>query len=907
MANENDRRRKAVPPWWADQFLRWYCTPRLLDEIQGDLHEAFHARAQKYGLTKARWLFIKEVAQFFKPSYIKKSIINKNLCVMPGLVPNYLKVAFRNVVKNKSFSMINIIGLAIGMAAFILIMQYVRFERSYDRFHHRAQYLYRITHHSTGSEGQRQSQATTYPGVGRALKDELPEVQSYARLIHHEKIMPPAVLSVERQDGSFVKFREEKMYFADASFLKMFSFPAVAGDAATALERLNSVVLTVSAARKYFGSESPLGKTLMFDGDRPLTVTAVLANVPENSHLQFEVLLSYAILQQEDEKNNNDLFSAWEWPVFYTYVQVDEDARPEAIEEKLLSVVEKYSGSKAPPKRTGVELGLQPVTAIHLQSDLIAEIAANSSSNLLGFLMIIAMVILCVALINYSNLTTAKAVERAKEVALRKSIGASQGSVVSQFLLESLVLNGLGVLLGLGLIGIAAPYFNQLIGKEVMANGWWQMKHVWKVLAYTFGASCLVAGLYPAFLVSSFKPHDALKGRFSMGKRGLQLRRMLVMFQFAVTVSLVAVTLTVYQQISFMQNKGLGYAADQLLIIKAPTLIKDMQEIARKAEVFKNTVRQQVAVEALTVTNEVPGRVLTYSMPVRKASSSPENNVPCYWISTDEHFLETFQTKLVAGRNFMPSDSSPVLPQSENKIMLNERAVQMLGFADAEEALQQEVVLWDKTAAEIIGVVENFHQRSLRESYDPLIFQFPTYYQTLYFTMRMNKDQQNAALQAIAAAYEEVFSDNPFEFFFLDSYFNRQYQAEQRFSTVIFVFSCLAIFIACLGLMGLTSLISFQKTKEIGIRKTFGASVNGIIGLLSFPFVRLVVLASLMALPLTYIGLQRWLSTYAFHIDLQLWGLLTPVLVVLAVTLLSIGFQTMHAAIKNPVDSLRYE
>ncbi|MEM6843642.1 MAG: ABC transporter permease [Bacteroidota bacterium] len=823
---------------------------------------------------------------------------------MAGLTQNYLRVAFRNFRHHPFFTLINLGGLTVGMVAFLLIMHYVSFEYSYDQFHQKASEIYRITLSQTGEEESSQTQATTYPGIGTALQYELPEVLNFARLIHHEKIMPPAVLSAERSNGEIVKFREEHMFFADASFLKMFSFPIKEGDVTSALSSLNSVVLTSSAARRYFGNESPLGKIIMFDGDRPLTVTAVLADIPENSHLQFDVLLSYTILQQEDEESDNDLFSAWKWPAFYTYVQLDEQANAKVVEDKLPALVNKYTEQA---KNSAIQLALQPITDIHLHSDLLEEVSVNSSSTLVFFLIIIAVGILGLALINYSNLTTAKAVERAKEVALRKTVGASRGSLISQLLIESVILNGLGLLLGLGLVAIVAPFFNQLVGKEVMLAGWWQALYVWQVVGIMFVSSGLIAGLYPALLVSSFQPKYALKGKFSTGRHGLRLRRVLVTFQFAVSVSLVAVTITVYQQLSYMQNKDLGYQAEQLLIVKAPTLITDMAETVRKADIFKNAARQQVAVEELTVSNEVPGRALMYSMPMRKVASQPEESVACYWISTDEHFLETFQTELVSGRNFRLSDASAVSAESDNKIMLNERAVQMLGFANAEEALQQQVLLGDKTPAEIIGVVENFHQNSLKENYDPLVFQFPTYYQTLYFTLKVDTDQLASTLNAIQATYEDAFPNNPFEYFFLDEYFNRLYQAEQRFSAVVFFFSCLAIFIACLGLVGLTSFISVQKTKEIGIRKTLGASIYSIIGMLTFRFVRPILIASLLALPITYLFLQKWLYSYAFRINLEIEWMIVPIVVILCVALFSISLQTIKAAIKNPIDALRYE
>ncbi|MEO0330329.1 MAG: FtsX-like permease family protein [Bacteroidota bacterium] len=577
------------------------------------------------------------------------------------------------------------------------------------------------------------------------------------------------------------------------------------------------------------------------------------------------------------------------------------------MEGKLPALVNKYTEQDASTENPAIQLALQSITDIHLQSDLLEEVSVNSSSTLVRFLIIIAIGILVLALINYSNLTTAKAVERAKEVALRKTVGASRGSLISQLLIEAVALNGLGLLLGLGLVAIVAPFFNQLVGKEVMLADWWQTPYVWKIVGITFVFSGLIAGLYPALLVSSFQPKHALKGKFSTGKQGLWLRRVLVTFQFAVSVSLVAVTITVYQQLSYMQNKDLGYQAEQLLIVKAPTLITDMAETVRKAKIFKNEARKQVAVEELTVSNEVPGRLLMYSMSVRKAASQPEESIACYWISTDEHFLATFQTDLVSGRNFRPSDASAVSAESDNKIMLNERAVQMLGFANAKEALQQQVLLGDKTTAEVIGVVENFHQNSLKENYDPLVFQFPTYYQTLYFALKINTDQLASTLNAVQATYEDVFPDNPFEYFFLDEYFNRLYQAEQRFSAVVFFFSCLAIFIACLGLVGLTSFISVQKTKEIGIRKTLGASIYSIVGMLTFRFVRLILLASLLALPITYLFLQKWLYSYAFRINLEIKWMVVPVVVILCVALFSISLQTIKAAIKNPVDALRYE
>ncbi len=795
------------------------------------------------------------------------------------------------------------LSLTLGGSAFYILMHYVEFEKSYDQFHEHADQLYRVGLSEKSANGVQQHLATSYPGIGGAIKDQFPQVAAFSRMINLEDVMPPTVFVANRNDGQKMKVKPNKVFFADASFLSMFSFAAISGNPIDALNAPTALVLTSSIARFLFGKENAIGKEVVFNGDRTLTVTAVLEDLPDNTHFQFDILLPYAILEAEDDRDNNNLYNSWKWPVFYTYLQLKSGANPSTIVAQFPNLIAKHTNQK------GIQLALQAVSDIHLDSNRLGEIKANGSRRLVTFFLLIAIAIMSISLSNGINLSAVKAIERAKEVGIRKAVGASQKIIFGQFMFEFAFLSALAIITAVLFLAVLAEPFNTIVDQSVIKPEFWRDLLIWKWAGILLLGSCLIGGIYPALMLSGSPTVQVLKGNMINLKRPSLLRKGLIGLQFAVSFALISVTLGIYHQLSFIQQKDLGYLSEQVLVIEAPTVFKDIEVVATKATTFKDFLAKQPLVEQVTTANEIPGKQLRYKMPISnfrsKNSSSP---VQSYWISTDQHFLDTYGMKLLAGRNFRASDTSPLSPESDNKVLLNERAIMLLGFSSPSDAINQRILMGDKVVAEIIGVVENHHQRSLKEDYQPILFQFPTYYQTLYFCLRIKPEMLDETIGSIESAYDESFPLNSFNYFFLDDFFNEQYASQRRTSRIFLLFTVLAVVLASSGLFGLASFTIARKTKEVSIRKILGASVGNIFLLLSKDYLKVAVISSIIVAPVCYIGLRRWLrQNYVFHIEIGGWFFLLPITILIAMTLSSLFFQVFKVAVTNPVQSLKSE
>ncbi|SDK86063.1 putative ABC transport system permease protein [Catalinimonas alkaloidigena] len=814
------------------------------------------------------------------------------------MLRNYFLIAWRNLKKNKVFSLINLLGLAVGMAACLLILQYVSFELSYDDF--RRSNIHRVVDAFSTLNGEVTSQrAQTTPAIAPAMRRDLPEVIRAARVVHTGPLMSDPVLQVGDRS-----FHEERIYFADSSFLNLFSYQLTQGDVNRALAQPNSVVLSQRMADKYFPGQDPLHQTMTFyQGERgplALQVTGVFADLPAATHLHTDVLVSFNSIPF-------NLDEVWDWGNFYNYVELAPGTDPAAMEAKLATFLERYLGDWLAQLRaegSRYQLVLQPIQTIHLDSDLQAEAEANGSRRAVEFLVVIALFILVIAWINYLNLTTAKSAERAREISIRKAVGSSRRQLMGQFLAESVLVNLGAAALALTLSQLLLPWFSTLVGSPLATT--FQPWVGWATVGlFLVGAFC--SGFYPAFVLSAYPPLRGLKSRSVTSPQGVHTRKVLVVFQFAASIALIAGTLAVQRQLQYMQEQDLGLQLDQTLVVKGPG-IKD-STYQHHLTYFKQEAARLPSVQRVAVSSSVPGQRVSWGRGFYRPNQ-PDARQSVHIIAIDEDFFDLYGAKLAAGRNF-----SEEITSDREAVIFNEEAIRLLGFPDAESAIGQSVV-WDESGnqhleKQIVGVVKDFHQQSLHQAVGPIVFALKRYLNAPwageYYSFKLKTDRLPATLDQLQTTWAQAFQESPFDAFFLDDFFNAQYQADQQFGRVFGLFAGLAIFIACLGLFGLSSYTLLQRTKEIGIRKVLGAEVPGLVRLLAQDFIRLVLIASVLAIPLVYLGIRQWLTHYAYRTDIS-WPLLAlPVGVVLLIAVCTISFQTVKAAFSNPVEALRSE
>ncbi|MEM9675373.1 MAG: ABC transporter permease [Bacteroidota bacterium] len=836
------------------------------------------------------------------------------------MLKSYLKIAYRNLLKNKIFSLINILGLAIGMAACLLILQYVRFELSYDHFHEKSKRTYRAALYQYKEGALDVKSARTFPTIGWELQENFPEtVESFVRMHHQSGIF--SRLDTDQPEY----FDEEEVYYVDASFFEVFSFPLLMGNATQALTKPNTVVITRSVAEKYFGEQwqevNPIGKILRgrsYPGETDLLITGVAADPPGNSHFKFDFLVSYPTMyawQSEGVDYRYDTEESWYWNEFYTYLVLKPGQDPRQLEEAFNPIVDQRTPGRS-EQGFAFRTVLQPLEEIHLRSALMNELGVGGNSRTVYVLLLVAICILIIAWVNFINLSVVKAIERGKEVGLRKVLGAKRGQLVRQHLLESALLNGLGILVAFTLFQLSLPYFEQFAGvtidNDLLTQG---------AIGALFVVGTVLSGLYPATVLSAYQPVKVLKGKLTQSRQGGRLRKGLVVFQFATASAFIIIVYVVSQQLSFMRDYELGVDINQKLVIEAPRFANSIEEARANARAYKTALKRHSAVRHATFSRNVPATEIRGNNYVRQLGKIEEAKF-YHVMGVDYDYMATFDLQLLAGRYFdeaQPVSNREIIQNNENapdfdtndhSVIVNETAVKKLGFSSAEESIDQQIFVFGGVK-QIIGVVKDYHHKSLKSSFEPIIFYLqPTGWEYVTLDIASADNSAERVDEIIAYAeqqWKELYPDQPFHYFFLDDRFNQQYQADRRFYLLFNLFSGLVIFIACMGLFGLSSYSAVQKTKEIGIRKVLGASVQSVVALLSKGFIRLVLISSVLALPLAYGFTQQWLENYAFRIDIHWWMFLLPLATVLLIALLTISFQTIKAALANPADSLRYE
>jgi putative ABC transport system permease protein len=825
------------------------------------------------------------------------------------MLKNYLLTSWRNVRRNGVFSVINITGLAVGLSVSFLLYQYILIERSYDQFHVNSGDIYRATMLYKSGENNDKVSSVTHPALGPALKAEFPEIKDFTRVVR-TSLFASITLSYEAPEGART-FNERRAFFADETFFNIFSFPFLEGTPATALKEPWSLVITESTAKKYFDDGQALGKEIRLIGATPLKVTGVLKDLPENSHLQFDVLLSFNLMGEKWNYGN------WGWPEFFNYVRLQPGADPSALEAKIPPFVKKHMGASLRNFKEDARVHLQPLTQIYLSSDPRYP-SGNANARTVYFLSILAIFILVIAWINYVNMATANSLQRAKEVGLRKVVGANKRQLIAQFMLDAFLVNLLAVLAAGLLVSLSLDAMQSITGKNIEAfiysQGLWSSPLSWISFAAVFFLGVILVGSYPAIVLASYKPTTVLKGKFSRSPSGNIVRKSLVSFQYVLSIVLIAGTLLIYQQLSFMNSKDPGYAKDEILVLRAPNVYDSMRN--SNIELLKNDLKRLSFIKDVTRSFDIPGQVINDRNDVRQAGASMDKSFTTYIVGIDAEFFKTYNVPTVAGRAFLPDDQmSPLFrpvkgPLKPVRVVLNEEAARRLGYLHPEDAVQQEIIFSYVTGehrATVIGVVKNYHQISLKEGYKPILYFYPGDDAWAYISLRIDGRDTSDRLVSVQQSYARIFPDAAFEYFFLDDHFNSQHKAERQFGTLFGTFTVIAILVACLGLLGLSIFNVNQRVREIGIRKVLGATFANILLLFSKDFVRILLWSYVLAIPVIYSGATSWLDTFAFHIPIGWAIFVIPPILLLLISLITVFAVGLKTALMNPAVSLRQD
>jgi len=809
---------------------------------------------------------------------------------------NYLKIAFRNLTRRKGYALLNIFGLAIGVTCCLLIFQYVSYERSYEKFNDKAPDVVRLRLDDYHQGKLAWKSATIYPAIGPTLKKEFPEVEEFCRLHDAESLFS--------NDKKNVKFNEKKGYFADPSAVDMLAVKLTAGDPLRVLDAPDKMIVSASFAKKYFGTENPVGKRLVTKDpsvSQLYEITGVFKDYPKNAHLIIDYLVSYATLgkiSRLDGDTSNSTETSWGWYDFYTYLKLKPGTDLKKFEAKLPAFCDLHMNNDEWRKTNNVKdaLSVLPVTAIHLYSNYNQEAEVNGDGQSVAFLFLIGILIILIAWINYINLATARSMERAREVGVRKVLGALRSNLIRQFLTESLLLNSLALAIAFIAAFLLTPSFNQFIGREIH-TGFALPAAYWAGFLLLFFTGSLLAGIYPAFVLSGYQPVKVLKGIFKNSSSGVLLRKGLIIVQFITSVVLVAGTMIVYQQISFMRSQKLGTDISQTLVIEGAASVRDSLYTA-VFQPFKNDLLHDPNIKSVTASSSVMGNEIYWTQSIRRLEANSKS-VTLYHIGIDYDFIPSFGIAMKAGRNF-----SKEFMTDKKAVLLNEEAVKLLGFESPEKAINQKIIRRDTLS--VAGIVADFHNEGLQKKVQPLIFLLrPDSRQ--FYSVKSGKNNIKQTIASVEKIWNKYFPADPYNYFFLDDSFNRQYKSDELFGSIFSLFSVLAILIACFGLAGLSSYNVLQRKKEIGIRKVMGASVQQLLVLLSKDFLRLVVIAFLVAIPITWLLMTRWLNDFAYRIDISWLVFIAAGIISIVIAFVTISFQAIKAALANPVQSLRSE
>lgn len=875
----------------ADRFFRWFCHADYYADISGDLEELYHWNCEEHSTAYANRKYLADILLLLRPTLFKRN--GQNSIINMGMLNNYVKISARTLKQHKVYSGINIIGLAVGLAGFLLINEYVKFERGYDTFHEGADEIHRISSVEVVDGLVDSKDAMSPYALGNRVATDLPEVKTYTVT---KKIDENIVMRY----GDRV-FEELNIASADSNFLKVFPYKVLRGTPETLFEEPLSIVLTESQAIKYFGTEDPMGKTIQVVSpyNYPVKVTGIIEDIPPDTHYDFDILLSDKTLAEENDYNQ------WNWFNYYLYVRLPEGTNLAETMEKLATISKDQYGED-----TNNSWEVRPIQWIHLHSDFTFEPQQIGNKKSVDFLAVISIFIVIIAWVNYVNLSTARAVDRAKEVGLRKVIGAFRGQLMGQFLMESFMINLLSGLVAIGLAELLLNGFNNLVGVHVLDHIWNHVPFLLNLAVFVVLGTFL-AGFYPAMVLSGFRPIQVLKGKFRNSKGGVNLRKGLVVVQFAASLGMIAATFVVYNQVQYMQGLDLGIDKDHVITFSRPNANVETSE-EREAffnsfESFKEELRGFSAIESVGSTSNMPGggasdiNTTGNTLTILGVTEPVDGTTYVQW--NDDHFMDAMDLELVAGRNFDLSRKA-----DSAAIMVNESFISKMGLSHPDEILNEKLKLGaseDANRFTIIGIVKDYSRTTLKHKIEPTVYLPAANPSKL--AVEVQPGRYKDALEFIEKTWGSYYGDIPFMYGFLDERFGALYAQDQRFGDVFAVFAAFTILVSMLGLFGLASFMSLQRTKEVGIRKVLGASIASIVGLFYKEFLILLGVSAAIGIPAIYFAMNSWLDNYAFRISFPWLAALAALALVVIFALVTVGYQTLKVAAVNPSQSIRNE
>jgi putative ABC transport system permease protein len=804
------------------------------------------------------------------------------------MLKNYFKIAFRNFLHHKAHTLINLFGLSIGMACTVLILFYVNYEMSYDEFHVNKKNLYRVNKVAYQNGELNYKSAFSFSGQGQVMKNEIPEVVDYVRLLHSS-----GVIKYNGPGNNLASFREKDIYYADANFFKLFSYRLIKGEINYVLSKPNSIIFSKSEAKKFFGAENPIGKTVKYQGG-DFNVTGIIEDVPPNTHLTFTALISFNTLNIIER-------DSWTNHAYYTYILLKDNTNPLVVEPKLSKAFDKYMYKYFDRNFVTNHWNLQRVDRIYLYSTDFTSISMEYGNyKTVLYLFIIALLVLIIAWINFINHSIARLPDRTKEIGIRKTVGASKKQLINQFLVESVLINLIAVVISLAIVESSLRWLSQFLGinsafSQLSANWLWSSC----LLLFTIGFS--LTSIYPALWLASVPAISAIKNNLGILISGSFLRKVLITFQFFVSIALIIITLVMYNQISFTMKNDLGMDINNMLIVRTPGFANP--EMADQAfERFKLAMNKYPGILGTSISSCVPGERFGSGNfgKIYKEGSNEKNNY--FRIGRiDSNFISLYNIRLLAGHKFLNES------ESNNAIIINQEAMKLLEFQKPEDAVDK-LIRWNGRLLRVIGVVRNYHQESFHKSIEPIVL----YDKALdpyidYISIKFDRNNSANHLPIVEKTFKNVFPGQPFDNFFLDEYFSKQYQKDVRTGKLISSFALLAVLIAVLGLFNLISYSAVKRTKEIGIRKVIGATTFNIVILLTKDFIKWVLLANVIAWPVAYYFVNKWLQNFVYRVDISWWVFVLSGGITLVIAFSTVSFQAIKAATANPVKSLKYE
>jgi putative ABC transport system permease protein len=881
------------PPRWADRLLSWLTPADLLEELQGDLQEQFAQRVDQVGPWRARWWYSLEALKVIRPYYLRRRVARlvhrlkgffpkRPATTRPFFTPehpspplinldmirNYLKIAFRNLIKNRTYSAINIVGLTTGLVVGLFVLLWVQHELSYDRFHQNTPHIYRVLT-NVGKEESRQIWTHTHAPLATFAKAEVPQISQAVRIRDNRDIV--------RVTYGDKQLTGDKKGYVDPSFFTLFDFKMRQGNPQHPFQGDQSVVLTAATAQRFFGEENPVGKVLVADANEQFVVTGVLDDFPENSSIQYDMLFPMALYANRFIRDNAGKTIDEDWGTFTydTFLQVAPGSTTQSVEHQLAGLLRTHF------RDIGIDdpYALQPLAKMHLYK-------TDGSDGLIqtvNLFLIIGILILVVACTNYINLAMARSLLRMKEVGVRKLIGAGKAQLFSQFILEAALVFLLAAVAALVLIQVLMPVYNTVADKHTVLR--LSDPQLWSVIGVTLVATLALASIYPALVLSSFEPLQVLKGKLSLGISATFFRKLLVTGQFVVSVGLIAGTLIIDRQLAYIRTKELGYDKEYVFSV-------DMGHMQPQAQLVKAELSKQPGIRGITYASDQLVDLGTTTGKTDWAGKNPDQRFFVHPLTVDQDFLSVFKLPLVEGQGFtgIATDSA--------HFILNETAVREAGLMNP---VGKRFTLWD-TKGTIIGVVKDFHFASLKQKIEPAVFQYKPGNELMY--VKTTGEDAPQVVAAVEKRWKQYNAGLPFTYSFLDDSYDSLYKSEQRTGTLFTLFAAVAILISCLGLFGLAMYTAQIRTREIGVRKVLGASVSSIVQLLANDFIRLVLIAILVATPLSWYVMHRWLEDFAYKIAIEWWMFALAGLLAVGIALLTVSFQSIKAALTNPVKSL---